>query len=167
MGDDAVFVVLSVETDLSAEDVAEYAEDNGFSSMRFAVMSPELLAAFADAFGTSAVNPPSTPHVVIAADGTAGELETGSVSAVRDPAGAARRVLTRRPVDQFLEAFSLGNAAILGNVCMLPLYPGLFVLFANQRADGRASPLDQVDGSAGAGRRRGVHGRHRPGAPPG
>ena len=40
-------------------------------------------------------------------------------------------------MDQFLEAFSLGNAAILGNVCMLPLYPGLFVLFANQRADGR------------------------------
>lgn len=38
-------------------------------------------------------------------------------------------------MDQFLEAFSLGNAAILGNVCMLPLYPGLFVLFANQRTD--------------------------------
>ena len=44
-------------------------------------MSPELLAAFADAFGTSAVNPPSTPHVIIAADGTAGELGTGSASA--------------------------------------------------------------------------------------
>lgn len=40
-------------------------------------------------------------------------------------------------MDEFLEAFSLGNAAILGNVCMLPLYPGLFVLFANQRPDGR------------------------------
>ena len=53
MGDDAVFVVLSVETDVSAEDVAEYAMDNGFSSMRFAIMSPELLAAFADAFGTA------------------------------------------------------------------------------------------------------------------
>lgn len=42
-------------------------------------------------------------------------------------------------MDEFLEAFSLGNAAILGNVCMLPLYPGLFVLFANQRRDGRAA----------------------------
>lgn len=81
MGDDAVFVVLSVETDLSADDVREYAQDNGFTSMRFAVMSDELLAAFADAFGTSAVNPPSTPHVVIAADGTAGAMETGSISA--------------------------------------------------------------------------------------
>lgn len=80
MGDEAVFVVLSVETDLSTDDVRDYAQDNGFTSMRFAIMSPELLAAFADAFGTSAVNPPSTPHLVIAADGTAGELETGSIS---------------------------------------------------------------------------------------
>lgn len=81
VGDDAAFVVLSVETELSADTVADYARDNGFTSMRFAVMSPELLAAFAEAFGTSAVNPPSTPHVVIAADGTAGEMETGSISA--------------------------------------------------------------------------------------
>lgn len=81
MGEDAVFVVLSVETDLSPETVGDYAQDNGFTSMRFAVMSPELLAAFADAFGTTAVNPPSTPHVVIASDGTAGGMKTGSISA--------------------------------------------------------------------------------------
>lgn len=31
---------------------------------------------------------------------------------------------------QYLEAFVLGNAAILGNVCLLPLYPGLFALLA-------------------------------------
>ncbi len=31
-----------------------------------------------------------------------------------------------------LEAFLLGNAAILGNVCLLPLYPGLFALLASQ-----------------------------------
>lgn len=31
---------------------------------------------------------------------------------------------------EYIEAFALGNAAILGNVCMLPLYPGLFVLLA-------------------------------------
>lgn len=33
---------------------------------------------------------------------------------------------------EYLEAFALGNAAILGNVCMLPLYPGLFVLLADR-----------------------------------
>lgn len=31
---------------------------------------------------------------------------------------------------QYVEAFVLGNAAILGNVCLLPLYPGLFALLA-------------------------------------
>lgn len=38
---------------------------------------------------------------------------------------------------QLVEAFALGNAAILGNVCLLPLYPGLFALLASQteRAD--------------------------------
>jgi len=31
-----------------------------------------------------------------------------------------------------LEAFLLGNAAILGNVCMLPLYPGLLAFWRAQ-----------------------------------
>ncbi len=40
---------------------------------------------------------------------------------------------------QYLEAFALGNAAILGNVCMLPLYPGLFVLLADRVESGASS----------------------------
>jgi cytochrome c-type biogenesis protein len=36
----------------------------------------------------------------------------------------------------YLEGFALGNAAILGNVCMLPLYPGLFVLLADRVESG-------------------------------
>lgn len=36
----------------------------------------------------------------------------------------------------YVEAFTLGNAAILGNVCMLPLYPGLFALLAGQAEAG-------------------------------
>ena len=81
LGDDAVVIALSVETDLSAADVASYAADNGFTDVRFAVMTPELLAEMVDDLGNSVANPPSTPHVVIAADGTAGELSTGSISA--------------------------------------------------------------------------------------
>ncbi len=42
-------------------------------------------------------------------------------------------------MNEYAEAFALGNAAILGNVCMLPLYPGLFVLLAD-RVEGGASP---------------------------
>ncbi len=33
-------------------------------------------------------------------------------------------------MNDLVEAFVLGNAAILGNVCLLPLYPGLFALLA-------------------------------------
>jgi len=81
LGDQAVFIALSVETDLSSGDVAEYATDNGFDAVRFAVMTPEALAAFVDGLGQSAANPPSTPKVVIDAVGHAGELVTGSESA--------------------------------------------------------------------------------------
>ena len=81
LGADAVFIALSVETELSANDIAEYADDNGFGNIRFAVMTPEFLAAISDAFGNSSINPPSTPHFVIDSRGGAGELDTGSVGA--------------------------------------------------------------------------------------
>lgn len=81
LGDDAVFLALSVETDLSAGDVAEYAADNGFDNIRFAVMTPEFLAAISDAYGNSSINPPSTPHFIIDTHGAAGELDKGSKSA--------------------------------------------------------------------------------------
>lgn len=81
VGDTATVLALSVETDLSPEDVAAYAADNGSTDVRFAVMSPELLAAFAEAFGTTVANAPSTPKIIITADGVAGELQTGPSSA--------------------------------------------------------------------------------------
>jgi thiol-disulfide isomerase/thioredoxin len=80
-GDEAVVIALSVETDISADDVRAYAEDNGFSSVRFAVVTPDLLAALVDAFGPTVANPPATPKFVIDAMGDAGELSTGSASA--------------------------------------------------------------------------------------
>jgi len=80
LGDDAEVVALSVETSISADEVAEYAADNGFIDIRFAVMGPELLAELADAFGTTVANPPSTPKFVIDAAGDATELLTGPES---------------------------------------------------------------------------------------
>ena len=77
LGDDAVFIALSVETELSADDIADYAADNGFANVRFAVMTPEFLAAISDAFGNSSINPPSTPHYIIDSHGVAGDLATG------------------------------------------------------------------------------------------
>lgn len=76
-GDEAVFVALSVETDLDPADMAEYADEQGFEHVRFAVMTPEMLAAVNDAFGNTALNPPSTPHLTVAPDGTVGDLATG------------------------------------------------------------------------------------------
>ena len=76
-GDKAAFVALSVETDLSAAKVAAYAKGNGFDDVRFAVMTPEMLAAMSDAFGRTAVNPPSTPHVWVSSAGKVGALATG------------------------------------------------------------------------------------------
>jgi len=77
LGEDAVVLALSVETDLSAADVAEYAADNGFDHVRFAVMTPEFLAAVSDYFGNDSINPPSTPHYVIDTHSAVGDLMTG------------------------------------------------------------------------------------------
>jgi thiol-disulfide isomerase/thioredoxin len=74
--EDAVFVALSVETSLSAAQLAQYAEAAGFD-WTFAVMTPELLQALVDEFGRAIGNPPATPHFLIASDGSWSELATG------------------------------------------------------------------------------------------
>ncbi|NTU79271.1 MAG: TlpA family protein disulfide reductase [Chloroflexales bacterium] len=79
-GQPPVFVALSVETTLPPEQLAQYAAANGFA-LRFAVASPELLQALVDTFGRTITNPPSTPHFIIAPDGSHGELLTGFRSA--------------------------------------------------------------------------------------
>lgn len=76
-GDSAVFVALSVETDIDPADVKAYAEEHGFADIRFAVMTPEFLAATSDEFGTTSLNPPATPKIVVSAAGEPGEVVTG------------------------------------------------------------------------------------------
>ena len=78
MGDGAAVIALSVETDLAPDAVAQYAVDNELPDIRFAVMSPELLAAFVDTFGNTAANPPSTPKIVIDADWRRRRADDGS-----------------------------------------------------------------------------------------
>lgn len=72
----AVFVALSVETNISADDLAAYAENEGFD-WTFAVATPELIQALVAEFGQAITNPPSTPHFVIRPDGSATDLVTG------------------------------------------------------------------------------------------
>jgi len=80
VGDKAVFLALSIEVDLDPSDLVEYADKNGFDNIRFAVMTPEFLAAMADEFGKSSINAPSTPKIVVDASGSAGKLVTGPES---------------------------------------------------------------------------------------
>ena len=147
LGDQAAVIALSVETDIDPEAVAQYAVDNDFPAIRFAVMSPELLAAFVEEFGNSAANPPSTPKIVIDAAGVASEMTTGQESTedlVAQLTAAAtagdtgdNRAL-KRAMAEYVEAFTLGNAAILSNVCLLPLYPGMVVMLSARLSNPRS-----------------------------
>lgn len=71
-----VFVALSSEIGLPNERLAYYADEKGFD-WRFAVMTPDLLAALVDEFGRAVTVPPSTSHFTIRPDGTSTELVTG------------------------------------------------------------------------------------------
>lgn len=74
--DDVVFIAISVETNLDAATLAQYADTHGFD-WTFAVATPELLTELTLAFGRTITNPPSTPHFIIRPDGTVTPLVTG------------------------------------------------------------------------------------------
>ena len=77
---DIVLVALSSEVDLPREDLARYAEETGFP-MIFAVMPKEMLKAMVDDVGRAVAVPPAMPYLIVAPDGTIGELHTGGSSA--------------------------------------------------------------------------------------
>ena len=76
---DFVFVALSTEGDLPRESLAEYAATNEFPFI-FAVMPADMLRAMADDFGQEIAVPPAMPYLIIAPDGTVGDLHTGGSS---------------------------------------------------------------------------------------
>ena len=77
--DDVVFVALSSEVDLPREALATYAADNAFPFI-FAVLPAEVLQAMAADLGQEIAVPPAMPLLVIAPDGTVGDLHTGGAS---------------------------------------------------------------------------------------
>ena len=77
--EEIVLVALSSEVDLPREDLAAYAVDNDFPFI-FAVMPAKMLQAMAEDLGQEIAVPPATPHLIVAPDGTIGELRTGSSS---------------------------------------------------------------------------------------
>ncbi len=72
------FASVSLDVDLSEspEDLAEYADREGFD-WHFAIADAELYRALQDRFGVASTNPPSTPLIIIGADGTVTPLEFG------------------------------------------------------------------------------------------
>lgn len=80
LGDtDFVYLSLSVETTISGSTLAQYAQNENFG-WTFAVATPELLGALVAQFGRTISNPPSTPHFIIAPDGTFSALASGQHS---------------------------------------------------------------------------------------
>ena len=77
---DIVLVALSSEVGLPREDLARYAEETGFPLI-FAVMPEDMLKAMVDDIGQAVAIPPAMPHLIVAPDGTIGELHTGGSSA--------------------------------------------------------------------------------------
>jgi thiol-disulfide isomerase/thioredoxin len=74
--DEVVFVALSVETNISDAELAQYADAAGFDWL-FAVATPELLQGLVSTFDRTITNPPSTPHFIIRPDGSTTALVTG------------------------------------------------------------------------------------------
>lgn len=77
--EEIVIVALSSEVDLPPEVLADYAAANGFPFV-FAVMPIDMLQAMADDLGQEIAVPPATPHLIVAPDGTIGDIQTGSSS---------------------------------------------------------------------------------------
>lgn len=77
--DEFVFVSIDVQTQLTAGELASYADNNGFG-WTFAVASADFLRAVSTELGSSIANPPSTPHFYISRTGTVSALQTGSPS---------------------------------------------------------------------------------------
>jgi hypothetical protein len=74
----ATFTSVSLDVELSelAEDLARYATDQGWD-WRFALADAALYRLLQERFTPAATNPPSTPLIVIEADGTVRALEFG------------------------------------------------------------------------------------------
>jgi peroxiredoxin len=76
--ENVVYIALSVETNISAADLAAYADAQGFD-YTFAVMTPDMLRAMTDAFGRTVSASPATPHLIIRPDGTYTPLLYGQI----------------------------------------------------------------------------------------
>jgi len=76
-------VGIDVDPNERAEDLAEYAEREGFD-WHFAMADAQLVQLLTERYGFGVTNPPSTPTFVISADGGARALEFGRVRSAEE-----------------------------------------------------------------------------------
>ncbi len=76
------WVAIDVDPNETPEMLARYADENEFP-FTYAIAGVELSRALADAFGAQVLSPPSTPVIVIGADGTVTLTEFGHKSQER------------------------------------------------------------------------------------
>jgi thiol-disulfide isomerase/thioredoxin len=76
-------VGIDVDPNERAEDLAEYAEREGFD-WRFAMADAQLVRLLTEQFGFAVTNPPSTPTFVITANGGVRALEFGRVRSAEE-----------------------------------------------------------------------------------
>lgn len=82
-GADFYSVGIDVDPNDRAEDLAEYAEREGFD-WRFAIADPKLVQLLSERYGFGVTNPPSTPTFVVSADGGVRALEFGRVRSAEE-----------------------------------------------------------------------------------
>ncbi|RMG81422.1 MAG: hypothetical protein D6712_16325 [Chloroflexi bacterium] len=75
--DEVVFVSLNIEPTSGDDALHDYVLENSFD-WTFAVANTTLWQALVQQFGRAVSNPPSTPHFIIAPDGTPSQLITGT-----------------------------------------------------------------------------------------
>jgi thiol-disulfide isomerase/thioredoxin len=80
-------VGIDVDPNERADDLAEYAEREGFD-WRFAMADAQLVRLLTERYGFGVTNPPSTPTFVVSADGGIRALEFGRVRSAAELAAA-------------------------------------------------------------------------------
>jgi thiol-disulfide isomerase/thioredoxin len=73
---DVAYISLDVDPNERAEDLAAYAQREGFA-WRFAVASPEMSRSLAATFGDQILSPPATPLIILGPDGQLVEKHIG------------------------------------------------------------------------------------------
>jgi hypothetical protein len=76
--DEFVFISLSIETNLSNDDLSMFADWNEYDWL-FTLATPEMLQALSEEYGRRILHPSATPHLIIGKQGEILEFHVGGL----------------------------------------------------------------------------------------